>query len=177
MKRLISIGLILGLSLLLCPPTRAVTEMPLNVLSNGSACLGDATYTIFCTVGQPAIGIIGTNPETHASENGFWHPLWHYVTDVPNDSAEMPTQFELRAGFPNPMGHVSTIGFAAPKTSFVSIRLYDIAGREVRTLVDERVDPGYHQATLQSAGLATGIYFCRMKARGFSAIRKLILMK
>ncbi|MFC1573071.1 T9SS type A sorting domain-containing protein [Candidatus Eisenbacteria bacterium] len=175
MKQIVSIGFILGLAALLCPTAHAVIEMPMNVCSNGGARVGDATYTIHCTLGQPAIGLMGTG--SHICENGFWFPTCYYYTDVPEPQDDLTTHFELGHGGPTSFGHVSTIRYAVPKSAHVSIRLYDVTGRIVQTLVDRQVNPGSHEAAIQSVGLGAGVYFCRMRAKGFSATRRLLLVR
>ena len=72
---------------------------------------------------------------------------------------------------------MTSIRFALPDPGPVTIRLYDVAGREVRTLVDEELPAGWHRTVLEAGGLASGIYFCRMTAGEFTDARKLLLLK
>lgn len=178
MKRFVSIGIIIGLGVLLSPPVRAGTWMPMNVVGNGGAKVSGGTYTMFCTVGQPAVGTVGPGPTSYVCENGFWHGLYGYVSDAPEPIVDVvPTRFELGACRPNPIASASTMRYAVPRPAYVSIRLYDITGRVVLTLVDGHVDPGYHDVPLPSGRLASGIYFCCMRSEGFSATRRLLFMK
>ena len=57
------------------------------------------------------------------------------------------------------------------------MKLYDVSGREVRTVVDEDLDPGHCRRILDAEGLASGVYFCRMEAGDFVKTRKLVLLK
>ena len=99
--------------------------------------------------------------------------------DTPHDDEEdaIPTTYQLGQSHPNPFSPVTTLRFAVPQRSQVSLKLYDVTGREVRTLVDGEIEAGYHTARISEAGLAGGVYFCRMTADGFLATRKLLLMK
>jgi hypothetical protein len=95
---------------------------------------------------------------------------------VPGDDA-LPRNFSLLQNRPNPFNPVSTIAFTVPERSRVTVKLYDIAGREVKTLADAEYEPGSYQVTLDGAGLASGVYFCRMVSGGFEESRKLVLLK
>jgi hypothetical protein len=57
------------------------------------------------------------------------------------------------------------------------MKLYDVTGREVRTLLDKAVDAGYHRLVFDGTGLACGVYFCHMESGGFVETRKLVLLK
>jgi hypothetical protein len=59
----------------------------------------------------------------------------------------------------------------------VTIRLFDLSGREIQTVLDGEVEPGYHHIHLPSSTLVAGIYFCHMEAEAFSATLKLVLLK
>lgn len=89
----------------------------------------------------------------------------------------IPTAFALSQNYPNPFNPTTTINFALPKDSHVSLKLYDLLGREVQSLVDESLTAGYHQTTLDGNSLATGVYVYRMIAGNFTASRKLLLVK
>ncbi|MFC1572711.1 hypothetical protein ACFL6M_03840 [Candidatus Eisenbacteria bacterium] len=72
---------------------------------------------------------------------------------------------------------VESIIYAVPVPSQVVIRLFEVTGRTVQTLVDGHVEPGYHRATLGTRGLTAGVYFCRMDAKGFSTSKKPVLLR
>jgi hypothetical protein len=95
---------------------------------------------------------------------------------------DMPIVFRLIQNAPNPFNPVTRIAYDVPRESDITIRVYDVAGRAVRTLVDGKVEPGRHEAvwdgrndTGESVG--SGIYFCTMEAPDFSASRKMTLLK
>jgi len=78
---------------------------------------------------------------------------------------------------PNPARNDMTIKFGIPKEERVSLKVYDVSGREVKTLVDGRLEAGYHTIRLDGKSLPTGIYFARLATDGYKATRKLVLMK
>jgi hypothetical protein len=95
---------------------------------------------------------------------------------------DLPTVFRLVQNAPNPFNPKTTVAYNVPRESEVTIRVYDVAGRRVRTLVDGVVEPGRHVAVwdgLNESGEAvgSGIYFCTMEAPDFHDSRKMTLLK
>ncbi len=88
-----------------------------------------------------------------------------------------PIKFELSNNYPNPFNPATTINYSVPKTSFVTIRVYDFLGREVATLVNEEKTAGNYKIHFNASNLASGIYFYRMQAGNFFETKKLILLK
>ncbi len=93
------------------------------------------------------------------------------------EQASVPVRVELAQNYPNPFNPSTTIEFALPKDSQVSLKLYDLLGREVKSLLDAPLTAGYHRVTLDGSSLATGVYLYRMQAANFIAARKLLMMK
>jgi hypothetical protein len=71
----------------------------------------------------------------------------------------------------------TTIKYELPRSSVVRLSVYDILGREVTVLVDERRDAGVHEVTFDAAGLSSGVYFYRLQAGDFGQSRRLVLLK
>lgn len=69
------------------------------------------------------------------------------------------------------------MGFALPKRTKVTLKLYDLLGRQVATLVDDEMEPGEYQVPFEATGLPSGVYLYRIKAEGFVETRKLTLLK
>ena len=88
-----------------------------------------------------------------------------------------PTAFWFGHGYPNPFNPTARVRFAVPSPARVRIALYNIAGREVRVLLDEETEPGYHTVAVDAEGLPSGVYFCRMVSGAFVEDRKLVLLK
>ncbi len=92
-------------------------------------------------------------------------------------SSEFPIEFSLKQNYPNPFNPGTTIEFDIPERSYVKLRVYDVLGREVKTLVDEELLPGKYFVKFESDGLPSGVYFYRLEAGKFVAVRKMILVK
>jgi uncharacterized lipoprotein YddW (UPF0748 family) len=89
----------------------------------------------------------------------------------------LPDVFELGQNYPNPFNPTTTIRFAVPQSGPVSLRVYDMLGREVAVLLDAPLAPGYYAGQFDGHGLSSGIYFYRLVAPGFVETRKMQLIK
>ncbi len=88
-----------------------------------------------------------------------------------------PNIFSLGQNYPNPSNPKSKIGYELPVQMKISIKVYDVTGREVAALVDKMQDAGYYTVEFDGSNLASGVYFYRMNAGNFSDIKKIILIK
>ena len=88
-----------------------------------------------------------------------------------------PDRFELYQNFPNPFNPTTTISYLLPKQSLVTLKVYNMLGQEVATLVNELQEAGYRTATLDGRNLASGVYVYRIQAQNFSDLKKMILLK
>jgi len=167
--------LLLLLPLLLVPPAGAVTTCCHWVCGAGGASMESSAFILAGTVGQATIGY--SSSPAYEDQAGFWDPLYYIVTGVESPVQPVPRYCELSQNRPNPFPCVTIIPFAIPQRMHVSIRLFDVAGRMVRTMVDREVDPGYHVIDLDRGGLASGVYAYRMEAGSFAATRRLVLIR
>ncbi|RJP76392.1 MAG: T9SS C-terminal target domain-containing protein [Candidatus Zixiibacteriota bacterium] len=97
------------------------------------------------------------------------------VGPIPPPSS--PATFTLHQNYPNPFNPSTVARYELRAASYVSLRVYDTAGREVRTLVEGWRDAGVHQVTFDGAGLASGVYLVRMQAGSFTLVQKMVLLK
>jgi hypothetical protein len=104
-------------------------------------------------------------------------PLGAKVTDVNSIENGVPVAYALSQNYPNPFNPSTMINFALPKSGNVSLKVYDILGREVSTLVDGNMNAGYHQVNFNASKLASGVYFYRLTAGDFVSVKKLMLLK
>ena len=98
---------------------------------------------------------------------------------VPMDET-VPEEFSLSQNYPNPFNGETRIGYGvrcAGGGEWVRLKVYDILGREVKTLVDGPMDAGDHTVTFDAAGLASGPYIYRIMAGSYSATRTMMLLK
>jgi subtilisin family serine protease len=92
-------------------------------------------------------------------------------------SPTTPTTFALDQNYPNPFNPTTTISFTVPTSSFVVLKVYNVLGQEVATLVDGIESAGTHKVSFDARNLSSGVYFYRMKAGEFAASKKLLLAK
>ncbi len=93
------------------------------------------------------------------------------------DEAQSPTLFRLEQNYPNPFNPTTTIKYAVPHAEHVIIDIFDIQGRHIETLVDEQKYAGEHMVVFVANDLASGIYFCRIKAGSYTKNCRMLLMK
>jgi hypothetical protein len=98
-------------------------------------------------------------------------------TDMSSNSNEIPDKYFLGQNYPNPFNPSTTILYRVPKSSFVTLKIYDLLGKEVITLVNENKGRGSYAAEFDASALSSGIYFYKMETDGFVDIKKLCLMK
>ena len=98
-------------------------------------------------------------------------------TSVQADENASPTNFTLEQNYPNPFNPSTTIEFSIPKESFVTLKVYDLLGREVTSLVNKELQSGSYKTQLNASNLASGVYLYRLNANGITQTRKLTVMK
>ncbi len=112
------------------------------------------------------------------TDGGIWmRPLSEMVTAVENVKAGIPKEFSLKQNYPNPFNPSTTIEYSIPKSGSVSIKVCDILGREVATLVDANKPAGIYRVTWNASGMSSGVYFYRSQAGKFSETKKLVLLR
>lgn len=152
-----------------------------SVISIGGGAVSDSGLTIIGTIGQPLIGISGNNANT--INGGFWSIAGGIVTSVEKiESESFPKEFRLEQNYPNPFNPATTIIFILPKSSDVTIKIFDLKGREIATLVNEEMQPGEYQIVFEAQDFPSGVYFYRIKtstegSSTFVRTRKMLLLK
>jgi hypothetical protein len=92
-------------------------------------------------------------------------------------SLEIPTEYTLYQNYPNPFNPGTKIEFKIPTAGLVSLKVYDLLGREVTTLIKEELKPGNYKIDFDASTLASGIYFYTLNAEDFVSTKKMILLK
>lgn len=88
-----------------------------------------------------------------------------------------PVQFSLEQNYPNPFNPATTIKFSVPTKSFVILKVFDVLGKEVQTLVEEEKSEGNYEVTFDAAKLTSGVYFYTLQTDNFLATKKLVVLK
>ena len=139
---------------------------------------------------DPSVVSFAVDPSGYifvATLNGHVFRSAKPIRDVWEIGHEMPSEFRLHQNYPNPLsprgasaygGNPSTtITFDLPQRTSVKLVVYDVLGREVKTLVDEEKAPGTYEVKFSAAELPSRIYFYKLTAGQFSAVRKMIVMR
>lgn len=101
----------------------------------------------------------------------------NYVVGIKELSTEIPENFTLHQNYPNPFNPSTKIKFEIPKSGATKITVYDLLGRVVSVLVNEKLNPGTYEVTFDAGNLSSGIYFYRLETEIFSETKKSILLK
>gem|GEM_PF-3036769 len=116
----------------------------------------------------------GAQGVNYAEGSGVFR--YRFVTSVQH-SLEFPQSIRLHQNFPNPFNSTTTIQFDLPTVSLASLKVYDILGRVVAVLVDERISPGEHTVRWEAAGMPSGVYVARLQAGSAVRSTKLVLLR
>jgi hypothetical protein len=100
-----------------------------------------------------------------------------FVGDVISVEVGVPKGYALHQNYPNPFNPVTVIEFETPEAGYVLIELYNSAGQKVRDIFAGELPAGYHKVRFDASGLSSGVYFYRMSAGKFNAVRKMVIMK
>ena len=120
---------------------------------------------------------------------GFWNSYKHDMqnsgsilpieifTDVNETNYTIPAEFRLMQNFPNPFNPTTKIKYNIPETGLVTLKIYDVLGNEIATLVNEEKLAGTHEVEFDGTGLPSGIYFYTLSTGNFLSTKKMILLK
>jgi hypothetical protein len=124
------------------------------------------------------LAIGGAYLYTGTMGSGVWRrPLSEVITEVENGIKQFPSRFVLEQNYPNPFNPSTSISFSLPSKSFVSLKVFDIMGREIATIVSEEMSSGSYTRQWNAANMSSGIYFYRLQSGSFIETKKLILLR
>ena len=150
-------------------------------LAEGSQCIGSGTDSIEVDgvwYKCPATDYFGNqrpNPRDNLVDMGAIesdHPSG--IADYVND---FPQNYHLDQNYPNPFNPSTTIKFRIPNSEFTTLKVYNILGKEVATLVSKKMNPGNYTYTFDGKNLASGVYYYKLVAGDFGEVKKMILLK
>jgi len=137
--------------------------------------LGNATVIDTLKIRWPS-GII--NIFTNILANQFITAIEDQdITGIDEESSNLPEKFKLYQNYPNPFNPSTIIKYKLPESSHIVLKIYNLTGQKVATLVNEFQTAGEHEITWQPEGLPSGLYFYKIQAGDFSEAKKLILQK
>jgi photosystem II stability/assembly factor-like uncharacterized protein len=125
---------------------------------------------------------IATIAEDFGSINPKYYRAWSFtehkvLLSVQRMNDLVPAVYELSQNYPNPFNPTTTINYAIPTDGLVSMKIYNILGQEVATLVNKVQVAGVYQATFNASSLSSGVYFYKIESGSFSSIKKMMLLK
>ena len=165
--------------------SNASLSVPLgDGLGNGGGIGGadnvpEGTLAAICDVAELIVYNRAVSDSERSYIENYLSQKYNIITSV-NDLAQnkVPNKFVLSQNYPNPFNPNTVIRFVIPKSSFVNLKVYDVLGREVATLVNEEKQPGAYEVNFDASGFSSGIYFYRLRAGGnYSATQKMVLLK
>ncbi|HTR80587.1 MAG TPA: T9SS type A sorting domain-containing protein [Bacteroidota bacterium] len=108
---------------------------------------------------------------------GIWRrQLSDLLESGDNPAVSLPAHFTLEQNYPNPFNPSTTISFSIPTRATVSLKVYDVLGREVSTIISEELPPGTYSRKWTATRLSSGVYFYRLRAGSFSETKKFIVL-
>lgn len=90
---------------------------------------------------------------------------------------EIPKVFRLYNSYPNPFNPLTKIKFVIPKSSYVKLIIYDVLGREIKTLVNEKLNAGRYEINWDGSGYPSGVYIYELHTSDFVDVKKMMLIK
>lgn len=144
-----------------------------SVIGSGNALLSDQNNSINSLFGQSIIEE-SKSSEYHALF-GFWNTRSIAVGINENDL--LPDKFELFQNYPNPFNPTTKIKFSIPETSNVLLEIFNILGERVSVLVNEEKKPGFYTLEFNAVNYSSGFYIYRLNTKGYSEVKKMILLK
>ena len=124
-------------------------------------------YILDSNIGY-AVGEFGTILKTTDGGGSIW---------VKNISTKIPDSYLLHQNYPNPFNPTTIIRYQIEDSRYVIIKVYDILGREITTLINEKKPPGIYEVSFDGYNLPSGLYFYRIQAGDFSQVKKMVLIK
>jgi hypothetical protein len=152
-----------------------------NCIKRSETHYDSAGHTIFLEYHYFAKGVgmvlnVRTVPDSDAHTNQLIQ--YSAVTSVHEEnSANTPNRFGLSQNYPNPFNPSTIIRYQLSMNSFVTLKIYDVLGREIQTLVSERQTAGSHSSTFNASYLPSGIYFYRLQSGNTIQAKKLVVIK
>ena len=121
--------------------------------------------------------LLPNSSPTSASNRIFKVYITNTSVGIKPINSSVPEKFDLSQNFPNPFNPTTKISFALTGSGFTSLKIYDIMGREVKTLVNENLGAGTYQIEFNASEFSSGIYFYKLNSGNFSEVKKMTLIK
>ena len=139
----------------------------------------DIPLSYFTDLGMVVTDIFQFKVDGGNGETMVWFDNWffHTLNTTSVDENLIPEEFALSQNYPNPFNPSTTIDYSVAEAGHVTLKIYNITGQEVVTVVDEMVSPGYYSTYFDASNLATGTYFYALTAGKERSVKKMVLIK
>lgn len=138
--------------------------------------MSDVAYTI--SVDKKGSAIISGNSELSNNHSGIVTIKYSSVTNIFNNNLKNENlEYSLFQNYPNPFNPITTISYDIPNDENVNIKVFDLTGREIQTLVNEMKQSGKYKIIFDGSNLASGVYFYKIEAGSFVKTRRMLLIK
>jgi hypothetical protein len=122
-------------------------------------------------------GRFNIRAEITSSDWLYWNDSLQVIVGVEEELNNAPTEYSLLQNYPNPFNPTTKISYAIPQNSFVELKVFNLLGQEIATLVNEEEPAGNYEAVFDASALSNGVYFYRLQSGDFVQTRKMILLK
>lgn len=166
---------------------------PYSLVVNGSSLYAGTWYGVFASdnngaswrevneglanVNMYSVAVCGAHLLAGTWGNGIWCRPLSELTAVIGNHTDLPEQGPLQQNFPNPFNPITVISYTIPKYTHVTLKIFDVLGREVETLVNENEQVGRYKVNFDGARLASGVYFYKLVAGSHVITKKMLLLK
>jgi hypothetical protein len=155
-----------------------------NLYGQSHFYLGDLSVNSRFDIGRPVRGVeydgfrirLIWEKELNGKIALFESNYFDFLSEI-NHISNTAEDYNLYQNYPNPFNPSTKIKFSIPANSFVNLKIYDLQGREVMTIVNEKLNPGSYEYELNGEGLTSGVYFYRLEANDFIEIKRMMLVK
>ena len=147
---------------------------------DGFAIFNDTTWQVFPSSFIGAVGNFSKDRYGNiwiCSGGGLFVYNPNGVVGVDNISTIVPENFEFLQNYPNPFNPRTVISVQLPVSGEVLLKVYDVMGREVQTLVNERLNAGTYSVTFDGSNLSSGVYFYKLQSGDFTSVKRMVLIK
>jgi hypothetical protein len=149
-----------------------------NQVAGGIAATNDATGANYTWTDETVVNGQTYYYKLHVVElDGSVHTYDQVVEATPRSGLNVPDAYSLNQNYPNPFNSETTFSFSLPMDEHVTLKVYDLLGREVATVIDAAMPAANHTVNWTAAGLSTGVYMYTLTAGEFSQTKKLMFLK
>ena len=124
-----------------------------------------------------SLAVLDTNLFAGSYDHVWRRPLSEMITDVEPDTDLIIADFSLQQNFPNPFNPSTRISWQVPEGGWQTLKVYDLLGNEVATLVDQYKPAGKYEVEYDASSLTSGVYFYQLKAENYIETKKMVLLK